>query len=95
MNPNGAVASEEAALAAGQQSVGIEPSGPDGLPMATPAGSAAAEVQLGTLPSFKMFLSSKIPSSPVVASSCPRWPDPVQKIPLSSAVAASRGFESR
>ena len=68
MNSNEAVPNEVAAPAAGQESVGARPSGPDGLPVATFAGSAAAGVQLGTLPSSKTLLSSKIPSSPVVES---------------------------
>ena len=66
MNTNEAVAgevaapaaSEAAAPAAGQESVGVGPAGPDGLPVATPAGSAAARVQLGTLPRSKTLLSS-------------------------------------
>ena len=62
-------ASEAATPAAGQESTGVGPSGPDGLPVATPAGSAAAGVQLGTLPSSKTLFSSKIPSSPVGAAS--------------------------
>ena len=58
MNTDEAVASEVAAPAAseataptaGQESVGVGPAGPGGLPVATPAGSAAAGVQLGTVP---------------------------------------------
>ena len=48
---------------------GVGPAGPDGLPVATPSGSAAAGVQPGTLPSSNTLLWSKVPSSPVVAAS--------------------------
>ena len=37
-------ASEAAARVLGQESVGVGPAGPEGLPLATPAGSAAAGV---------------------------------------------------
>ena len=94
MNPNEAVAgevaapaaNEAAAPAAGQESVGVGAAGPDGLPVATPVGSAAAGVQLGTLPSSKTLLSSKIrrvPSWLHPARGVPRWPDPVPKKTLS------------
>ena len=79
MNTNEAVASEVAAPAASegsapvarQDSVGVGPAGPDSLPVATPAGSAPAEVQLGTLPSSKTLRSSMIPWNPIVAASRP------------------------
>ena len=82
MNPNEAVASEVAAPAAskaaapgaGQEYVGVGPAAPGGLPVAIPAGSSAAGVQLGTLPRSKTLLSSKIPSGPVVAASRPGSP---------------------
>eukprot|EP00904_Undaria_pinnatifida_P008826 jgi/Undpi1/5073/HiC_scaffold_19.g08425.m1 len=74
MNPIEAVACEVAAPAAGQESVGVGPAGPNGLPVATSAGPAAAGVQLGTLPSSKTLLSSRSPSSPVVAASRPGSP---------------------
>ena len=43
-------ASETAASAAGQESVGVGSAGPDGLPVVKRGGSAAARVQLGKLP---------------------------------------------
>ena len=51
-------ASEATGPAAGEESVGVGPAGRDGLSVATPAGSAAAGVQLGLLTSSKMMLAS-------------------------------------
>ena len=62
-------ASEAAAPGTGQEYVSVGPTAPGDLPVATPTGSAAAGVQLGTLPSSKTLLSSKIPSRPVVTAS--------------------------
>ena len=66
MNTNEAVARqvvapaarEAAAYTAGQESVGVGPAAPDGPPMATPVGPAAAGVQLGPQPRSKTMLSS-------------------------------------
>ena len=98
MDPNEAVASEAAAPAAGQESVGVGPSGHDGLHLGHLPARLLQEYGLTRYQSPRRRSrqkSRRVPSWLHPARGVLRWRNRVQKFPLSPVVATSRAGEHR